>query len=317
MITNRTVTFSATVFGQDVCSAAQSQRKDRLNMARFTNQAQLSYNDTVVNSNITVGEIIESLTVTKTSIGTTYENGSEPVYIISIINTDDEAVTGVTVSDDLGAYTPGTVTFYPLEYEAGSVRLFTNGVLGPAPAVAVGPPLVFSGITIPANGNVIIIYRSTLTDAAPLGLDGEITNTVTVTADELTFPVTASTTITTSNSPRLAITKSMDPTRVSDGDRLTYTFTIENFGNSPATIDYNVTVRDTFLPILYDITVTYNGTTWTTPANYRYSETTGVFATVPGQITVPAATFTQDPATGIVAVTPGVSTLVVTGTVRV
>jgi len=40
-----------------------------------------------------------------------------------------------------------------------------------------------------------------------------------------------------------------------------------------------------------------------------------VFATVPSAITVPAATFTQNPATGAWSVIPGVSTLVVTGTV--
>jgi hypothetical protein len=37
--------------------------------------------------------------------------------------------------------------------------------------------------------------------------------------------------------------------------------------------------------------------------------------TVPGQITVPAATYTQDPITGAYTVNPGVATLVVTGTI--
>ena len=37
--------------------------------------------------------------------------------------------------------------------------------------------------------------------------------------------------------------------------------------------------------------------------------------TVAGQITVPAATYTQDPTTGVWTITPGVSILTVTGTV--
>ena len=37
-------------------------------MARFTNQAQLSYNGAVVNSNIAVGEIVEVLSVSKTAV---------------------------------------------------------------------------------------------------------------------------------------------------------------------------------------------------------------------------------------------------------
>ena len=46
-----------------------------------------------------------------------------------------------------------------------------------------------------------------------------------------------------------------------------------------------------------------------------YNQTTGVFTTLGGTITVPAATYTQDPVTGEVTVTPGVSVLTITGTV--
>ena len=48
---------------------------------------------------------------------------------------------------------------------------------------------------------------------------------------------------------------------------------------------------------------------------YNYTEATGLFATVPGQILVPAATYTQDPVTGAYTATPGIATLVVTGTI--
>jgi hypothetical protein len=36
---------------------------------------------------------------------------------------------------------------------------------------------------------------------------------------------------------------------------------------------------------------------------------------MPGQILVPAATYTQDPLTGEYSVTPGIATLIVTGTI--
>ncbi|MBQ8345958.1 MAG: hypothetical protein IJY42_06820, partial [Clostridia bacterium] len=77
----------------------------------------------------------------------------------------------------------------------------------------------------------------------------------------------------------------------------------------------DATVTDTFSPILSNLAVTFNGTPWSEPANYTYDETTGEFATVPGQITVPAATYTRDPETGIWTITPGTVTLVVRGTV--
>ena len=50
-------------------------------------------------------------------------------------------------------------------------------------------------------------------------------------------------------------------------------------------------------------------------ANYSYNAATGTFATQEGQITVPAATFTQDATTGEWTVTPGAGTLTVTGTI--
>ena len=80
-------------------------------------------------------------------------------------------------------------------------------------------------------------------------------------------------------------------------------------GSAPAAVTTGATITDTFNPILSGLTVTFNGTAWTAPTNYTYNETTGLFATAAG------ATFTQDPETGAWVTTPGVSTLVVTGTI--
>ena len=60
--------------------------------------------------------------------------------------------------------------------------------------------------------------------------------------------------------------------------------------------------------------VTLNGAPLALGTGYTYDETTGQFATVPGVITVPAATFTQDP-TGAYTAAPGLTTLIVTGTI--
>ena len=74
-------------------------------------------------------------------------------------------------------------------------------------------------------------------------------------------------------------------------------------------------VSDTFDPILSGITVTLNGEALTEGVDYTYNEATGLFATTQSRITVPAATYTQDPATGNWITVPGVAVLVVTGTV--
>ena len=44
-------------------------------MAQFTNQARLSYHDTVVDSNIAIGEIREVLTASKSTINDAYRAG--------------------------------------------------------------------------------------------------------------------------------------------------------------------------------------------------------------------------------------------------
>lgn len=284
-------------------------------MAQFTNQAQLTYNNSVISSNVAVGEILEVLSAAKTALSTDYTLGEDVTYVISAVNSGAAAITDFSVTDDLGAYTVGTETFYPLTYTDGSVRMYINGVLQPAPVVNAGPPLVFSGITLPANSNLIIVYEAQVNQFAPLDTLGSITNTATVDGNGIPTPIIVSETVTPENEPNLTITKSIQPTPVTENSRVTYTFLLQNYGNTPADASANAVITDTFDPILTDIIVTFNGTSWTDGTQYTYDETTGLFTTTAGEITVPAATFTTNPETGAVVVVPGVSTLTVTGTI--
>ena len=283
-------------------------------MATFFNQATLTYNDTVINSNITTGEIQEVLTITKTAVQTDYTQGGDVTYVINIRNTGTLAYNGLTVTDDLGAYTSGTQTLVPLTYQDGTATLFVNGIPQAAPTVTAGPPLAISGINVPAGGVATILYAATLNQFAPLDTDGAITNTATLSGGGIT-PVSDSETITAARQANLTISKSLCPAVVVENGQITYTFVIQNTGNTPVVATDNAVITDTFDPALSNLTVTYEGTTWTAPANYTYDPATGQFATNPGQITVPAATYTQDPVTGAVIIQPGVTTLTVTGTV--
>ena len=283
-------------------------------MATFTNQATLRYNGNVVNSNITTGELLEVLSATKTAVIDTYAQGSDITYVINIVNSGSITFTGISVNDDLGAYTVGANTYVPLDYVAGSAQYYLNGVLQAAPVVTPGPPLLITGITVPANGVATIIYVARANQYAPLSLDGSITNTASISGGGVT-EITVTETVTAEAGARLTISKSMCPTTVTENGRLTYTFVIENIGNTDAVATDNVAITDTFNPILTGLVVTYNGVVWTEGVNYTYSEATGEFATIPSQITVPAATYTQDPVTGEWIVEPGVGVLTVTGTV--
>ena len=284
-------------------------------MAIFSNQATLTYNGGSTDSNIAYGEILDVLTLTKTAIDTTYAPGDTVTYVVTLRNTGTTALTGLTLTDDLGGYTLNDTTVYPLTYVDGSAALFVEGVPQGAPSVTAGPPLVFSGITVPAAGNTVLVYKATVNNFADPNADGTIVNTVTATGSGLSTPVTATETITTVAAPNLTISKSICPTQVTDNDRVTYTFVIQNSGNTPVVATDNAAISDTFDPILTDLTVTFNGTAWTQGVQYNYDQATGLFTTVPGQITVPAATYTQDPVTGEFTVTPGSAILVVTGTI--
>ena len=284
-------------------------------MAIFSNQATLTYNGSATNSNIAYGEILDVLAVTKTAVEANYSPGEIVTYVVTLRNTSNAALTGLTVTDNLGGYDFNGTTVYPLSYVADSVAMFTNGVPQIAPAVTAGPPLVFTGITVPAGGDVVLVYQAQATAYADPAAGGTINNTVTVTGDGLSAPITATETVTTAAAPVLTISKSITPAQVVDNDRVTYTFVIQNSGNQPVVATDNAAVNDTFNPILTALAVTFDGVAWTQGVQYNYNEGTGLFTTVPGQILVPAATYTQDPVTGAYSAAPGIATLVVTGTI--
>ena len=283
-------------------------------MAIFYNRATLSYNGRLTNSNVTEGELIDALSITKTALNSTYSQGGTVLYAVSITNSGVSAVTAFSFTDDLGSYSVGAVTVYPLEYIEGSARLYIGGAPAPAPTVTAGPPLTVSDINIPAGSNALLLYEAEVTEFAPLADGSVITNTVTANSD-CVENLTAEASVTVESAPNLSIAKAMCPGEVSCQGELTYTFVIQNTGNAPVVATDDLIVSDTFIPILNGITVTYNGEAFVEGVNYSYSEQTGEFSTLPGQITVPAATYTQDSETGIITLTPGVATITVTGTV--
>ena len=284
-------------------------------MAIFSNQATLTYNGGTTNSNIVYGELLEVLTATKTAVEGSYTPGDRLTYVVTLRNTGTTALTNLTVTDDLGGYPFGTGTVYPLTYVADSAQVFVGGVPQAAPTVTAGPPLVITGINVPAGGDTVIVYQAQVNSFASPAAESTIVNTVTITGGGLASSITATETVPVDNAPALTITKSMSPAQVVDNQQITYTFLIQNTGNTPVVATDNAVITDTFDPILSNLVVTFDGTAWTQGVQYNYTPATGLFATVPGQITVPAATYTQDPTTGAYTVTPGTATLTVTGTI--
>lgn len=285
-------------------------------MATFYNKATLTYNNGSTDSNIVSGELTEVLSATKTALDAEYNSGCPNTYFISIVNSGNIAFSGLTVTDDLGQYTSETAgALTPLDYVPGSAKYFINGSLQGTPSVNPASPLTFTGINVPANGNALIIYKAYANKYAPLGSGAEITNTATVSGSTLSSDVTASATVGFADDPGLSITKTLFPETVTEDSQITYTFIIQNRGGTAVVAGDNATVTDTFNPVLSNLSVTLDGKPLAATTGYTYNTATGEFATVPGQITVPAATFSSDNETGVWTATPGVAVLKVTGTI--
>lgn len=283
-------------------------------MATFTNQATLSYNNITLSSNIATGEMVELLAADKTAVIPTYTAGDTLTYVISLVNEGDSPLTDLTITDDLGGYEFEGETLYPLTYVEGSIRYFLDGVLQAAPSVDAGAPLVIEDIRVNAESSTLVIYQAQVNEFAPLDGDGEILNTATISGCGLCDDVVVSETVTTVDGPVLSLLKEVTPCRVMCDSQVTYTLTVSNSGNEATDAEDDLIIRDTFQPVLSGLAVTFNGAPWVQGTHYTYNQATGEFATVAGQVTVPAAAFTQDPVTGVITTVPGTAVLAITGT---
>ncbi|MCQ2436568.1 MAG: DUF11 domain-containing protein [Clostridia bacterium] len=284
-------------------------------MPNFYNQAALTFGNVIRTSNIVQGTLIDTLTATKTATRDTYTPGATVTFTIALVNSGTANLTGLTVSDDLGAYTCGTERLVPLTYVDGSVLYYSNGVLQPTPIVGTCTGLSFSDIKVSAGGNAVIVYQAAVNGYAPLGDGASVVNTATVSGGGLVDPVTAEKTLNALGTSDLYITKAMNPTTVTKNGSIEYIFTIYNNGPVPVAGTDGAIVSDTFNPLLSGLTVTFNGVPWTLGVHYTYNAANGEFRTLTDHIAVPAAAYSQNADTGVWNTSPGISTLIVSGTV--
>ena len=185
-------------------------------MATFTNQATLTYNGTTTASNVVTGEILEVLSAQKNAVVDEYTAGDDITYVISILNTGTTPLTGLTLTDNLGAYTFNTQTLTPLTYLEGSVRYYANGVLQAAPTVTATAPLTLTGLSVPAGGNAMILYEAVPNPYAPRAAGSTIINTATINGTGITTAVTASETAAAAERAALSINKAISPQTVTE-----------------------------------------------------------------------------------------------------
>lgn len=296
-------------------------RKVFIMAQNIENRAQITFNYGNVTgasaaSNLATTTLQGPLTVSKNSLNAFYSADDELTYIITLENTGNSAIESVTVTDDLGRFTPPAMSqpVTPLTY-VGPAQLYVNGALSNQLSVEITGTgeLQFNIASLPGNSNAIIVYIVEVNEFAPLSVDfGSITNDVVADADSICESSVDSNTINVLPAADIRLIKQMSPDPVVCGEQITYTINIYNYGNVAAT---NVQLTDVFNPMPTDISVYVNGALTN---NYTYNEASGLLTlptTTDESVTIPAATYTRDTTTGVVTTQPGVVTVVITGTI--
>ena len=288
---------------------------------QITNKATLNYNSgsdlLSTSSNTAVVTMQGPLEVSKYSLENSYRVGDEITYNIFITNTSANTLTTLTIEDDLGTYAfNDTMNVTPLTY-INPAKVFINNVYsGTVNGVvsAEGDQVSFTINTLLPDAKLLLQYEAAVNEYAGAIIGtSNIDNIVSATAAGVASPVIATNVLPVASYADVSIEKTMFPDPVVDGSTLTYTFDISNYGTIPAT---NVVLQDAFTTLPTITSVTVDGVVLFS-TDYSYAE--GVFqypatgAATPYEI--PAATFTQDPATGVVGVTPSTSTIIITGTI--
>ncbi len=286
-------------------------------MATIENFATVSYTSGNVTqtqiSNLAEIELESAITISKNALGQTYGEDSVITYVITVTNTSASPVNDLVIRDDLGTFVFNTLELTPLTYTEPALLLIDGTDTSAQLTVdqSVENSVVFSFPTLAAGATANIIYRATVNNFAPLDIGSAIVNTVTLESDSDCADGSATETITVAESANVSVFKQMSPNPVVCGDTVTYTIRIYNYGNIPAE---NVVLTDNFDPAPTNISVSRDGVLLNA-TDYTYENGLLTVPAVgdPNTVSVPAATFTNDEATGVVTVTPGIVEYVISG----
>lgn len=266
----------------------------------LNNSATISYvygttNDAST-SNLVTTQLEEnySLKAEKTSNNTTWRPQENITFNLLVENDGTEPLYGVSIQDDLGA---GTLNYIP-----GSARMFRNEELTGIAPTNVSPLTMVIPDPLEAGEVVLLSYVAKVKGDLSSTVE-TITNTATVVGHEVSaagtaVPVNPSPTLTLTKEDyaNVRIEKTVDKENVAVGEELTYTFRLENSGN---TVANRVVLRDD-LPDNFEITsvtsITDGVETIFEPTDYSVGENNVLIlpTSTTKLISVPASTISGD-----------------------
>ncbi len=183
-----------------------------------------------------------SLKAEKTTHNTNWRPSENLTFVIRVENDGSESLYAVSVQDNLGGDTTR-----PLTYIAGSARMLRNDVLTGVTPTSVAPLTLVIPETLAPGEVVVFSYVAKVIGDIDSAVT-EITNEATIVGHEAS---TSGPTITVEPAPSITIPKAdyadvriekmVDKDTIKVGEKLTYTFRLENYGNAEAT---NIVIND-------------------------------------------------------------------------
>lgn len=245
-------------------------------------------------SNTATTNLIEEFSISgaKLSNNSTFRNGENITYQISVSNDGSSSLYNVTLADDLGGSTN------PLTFLDGSGTLNINGISSFITPTTTRPLTFVLPSPLAAGETATVTYVARVSAVLAESVE-TIVNTATITANEgsasgssITVTPSPSNTVSRGEFANLTMSKNVSSTQITTGETFSYTITLNNSGSLDAT---GVVITD-ILPenfTISSVTALTNGVTTTFSASdYTIESSTNTLTLPTGSslsITVPGA----------------------------
>lgn len=285
------------------------------NTASLTYEYGSSLKKGFASSNIAVTTLKESVTASASTLGKTYFQNSEIIFIVQIDNNNAEEIKNIKVVNDLGKYCLGKSIcdsfFSPLTFVDSALLYICGKFSNTIKPENYIEDLVFDIEAIPEKSSALLLFKTKTNEFSNLTSNSEISNKITVSTPNLKNSIECVCNIKVRDEADIKIIKNMSPNPAFPGEKINYSFSLYNYGNIPAT---NVVLNDIFEPSL-NIKSVFLNSKQVSSTDYLYSNGNFIFPSQDSKLTfsISEADFIQDSINGLFSIKPGIVTVDIIG----